>query len=549
MKNFKNASVYQVYIKSFKDTDSSGEGDIRGIIEKLDYLSFLGIRYIWITPFFTSPQRDNGYDVSNYLLPDARYGTSHDIYELIDEAKKRDIGLIFDMVLNHTSCEHEWFQKALSGDEKYQNYYYFKEGKENNTPPTNWLSKFGGSAWKYVPSLGKWYLHLFDETQADLNWKNPEVRSEVKKIINFWKDKGVEGFRFDVINLISKPEIFIDSFDGDGREYYTDGPKVHSYLKEIVRDCEIENYFTVGELSSTTIDHSIMYSNEENKELKMVFSFYHLKVDYKDLNKWELEDLDVRKLKKVLNQWQVRMQEGGGWNALFWSNHDQPRVLSRFGDDKKYHKESATMLATCMYLLRGTPFIFQGEEIGMTNAYFTSIDQYRDVESKNYYDILLKQNKNKNEIIKVLQERSRDNSRTPMQWDGSKASGFTDGIPWIEVNKNYKEINVEKQIQDPTSILYFYKKLISLRTESSTIAEGLYKPLLLEDEDVFSYLRFDEREEYLIVTNFSDKETIAIFDFEETNYEMVMRNYEGTRDFSLNLLMKPYEALVFHREK
>jgi trehalose-6-phosphate hydrolase len=547
--NFRNSTVYQIYIKSFKDTNGSGEGDIKGIIEKLDYLSYLGINYIWITPFFKSPQRDNGYDISNYFIPDERYGETEDIYDLIDEAKKRNIGLIFDMVLNHTSSEHEWFKKALAGDKKYQDYYFFKEGKGDNQPPTNWESKFGGPAWKYVKELDKWYLHLFDETQIDLNWDNPEVREEVKKIVKFWKDKGVEGFRFDVINLISKPELFEDSLEGNGKEFYTDGRNVHEYIQELVRDCGIKDYLTVGELSSTSVEQSIKYSNPANEELKMVFSFYHLKVDYKNANKWDLEPLNIRKLKDVINYWQEGMQEGKGWNALFWSNHDQPRVLSRFGNDDGYHFESATMLATSMYLLRGTPFLYQGEEIGMTNAYFDSIDQYRDVESTNYYNILLSQNRRKEEVLKILQERSRDNARTPMQWDSSELSGFSKEKSWIEVNKNYKQINVEKQIEDSSSILHFYKAIIDLRKASEVIANGKYEPLLLEHEAVFAYRRSDENEEYLIISNFSSDSQNINLNAKYDDYDMVLRNYEGFKDFCSDLSLAPYEAVVFHRNK
>ena len=382
MADFSSKVVYQIYPKSFMDSNGDGQGDLRGIIEKLDYLKELGVDYLWLTPVFVSPQNDNGYDVADYRSIDPRFGTMDDMEELIREADQRGMGLMLDMVFNHTSTDHEWFQKALAGDEKYQNYYIFREGTPDKLP-TNWQSKFGGPAWEYVPSLKKWYLHLFDVSQADLNWDNPEVRDELKKVILYWKEKGVKGFRFDVVNLISKPAVFEDDFEGDGRRFYTDGPHVHEYLKELTRDTGIDSMITVGEMSSTTLENCIRYSAPEEKELSMCFSFHHLKVDYKDGDKWKLMEPDRMALKKLFEKWQMGMQKGHGWNALFWCNHDQPRTVSRFGDEDKYWKESAEMLAASIHLMRGTPYIYQGEELGMTNAHYTSISQYRDVESLN----------------------------------------------------------------------------------------------------------------------------------------------------------------------
>ena len=373
MVNFSKSCVYQIYIKSFKDSNGDGIGDLGGIIEKLDYIKELGVDYIWITPFFRSPLNDNGYDVSDYRNIDPVFGSMQDLEKLISEADKRGIGLMLDMVFNHTSTEHEWFQKALTGDKKYMDYYYFIDGKPDS-PPTNWESKFGGSAWEYVPKLKKWYLHLFDVTQADLNWNNPEVRAELKDVLRFWKNKGIKGFRFDVINLVSKPDKLEDDYEGDGRRFYTDGPRIHEFLKELVQDSGISDMLTVGEMSSTSIDNCIRYSNPAEKELSMCFSFHHLKVDYSNGNKWSLMKPDFKKLKELLVSWQVGMQDGGGWNAVFWCNHDQPRAVSRFGDDVKYRAESAKALAAVIHLMRGTPYIFQGEEFGMTNAGFTSID-------------------------------------------------------------------------------------------------------------------------------------------------------------------------------
>ena len=415
MTDFNHKTVYQIYPKSFCDKNGDGFGDIRGVIEKLDYLQELGVDYLWLTPFFISPQRDNGYDVADYRNIDPKFGTLEDVEELIAQSAHRGMGIMLDMVFNHTSTEHEWFRKALAGEKKYQDYYIFKEGDPDKFP-TNWQSKFGGPAWEYVPNLKKWYLHLFDVTQADLNWDNPEVREELKEIIRFWKEKGVKGFRFDVVNLISKPEKMEDDWIGDGRRFYSDGPHVHEYLKELVRDTGIEDMVTVGEMSSTSLEHCIRYSAPEEKELSMCFNFHHLKVDYKDGNKWALMEPDYEKLKELFETWQMGMQEGNGWNAVFWCNHDQPRIVSRFGDEDWYWKESAKMLAGMIHLMRGTPYIYQGEEIGMLNAHYSSVHQYRDVESLNYYEILREEGKTEAEALEILAARSRDNGRTPMQW-------------------------------------------------------------------------------------------------------------------------------------
>ena len=392
--SFKDKVVYQIYPKSFYDSNNDGIGDLNGITEKLDYLQYLGVDYIWITPFFISPQKDNGYDVADYYNIDPLYGTMEDFENLVSEAKKHGIEIMLDMVFNHTSTEHEWFKKAISGEKKYQDYYIFKKG-EKDSLPTNWVSKFGGNSWVYVPELDMYYLHLFDKSQADLNWENPQVRQEMSNIVNFWRKKGVKGFRFDVVNLISKPEKFENDYIGDGRRFYTDGPKIHDYLKELNKNSfgQDKTIITVGEMSSTTIDNCFKYSGEKENELSMVFSFHHLKIDYKDKNKWKLQEPDFEELKNILNEWQIGMQKNNAWNALFWCNHDQPRVVSRFGDDKKYWKKSAKMLATIIHCLRGTPYIYQGEEIGMTNTYFENIDNFKDVESLNYYNIFLKEGK------------------------------------------------------------------------------------------------------------------------------------------------------------
>ena len=547
MESLKDKVVYQIYPKSFRDSDGDGCGDLRGIIEKLDYLKWLGVDYVWSTPFFLSPQRDNGYDIADYYQVDPAFGTMEDAEELIREAGKRGIGIMFDMVFNHTSTEHEWFKKALAGDREYQDYYIFREGKPEN-PPTNWESKFGGSAWEYVPSLKKWYLHLFDRTQADLNWENPKVREELKNVIRFWKEKGVRGFRFDVVNLISKPEVFENDDRGDGRRFYTDGPHVHEYLKELVRDTEIGGMITVGEMSSTSIENCIRYTNPQEKELAMCFHFHHLKVDYKNGDKWEIQPADYRKLKELFVSWQEGMEKNGGWEAVFWCNHDQPRAVSRFGDDKKYWKESAKMLAGAIHMMRGTPYIFQGEELGMTNAGYTDISQYRDVESTNYYQIMLERGKTKEEALHILNERSRDNGRTPMQWNGRENAGFTSGRPWISLPDNYKTINVEAEMADEDSILYYYRRLIAIRKEEPAVAEGSIEFIETSDPQILAYRRILGEDEILAIHNFGSEEKAVPPACKEGAYSLLLGNYKSDAEGVPDKL-KAYESVILKKKQ
>lgn len=544
--NFENKVVYQIYPKSFYDSNNDGIGDLNGITEKLDYIKHLGVDYIWITPFFVSPQKDNGYDVADYCNIDPTYGTMEDFDRLSAEAKKRDIGIMLDMVFNHTSTEHKWFKKALAGEKKYQDFYIFKKGEKNN-PPTNWVSKFGGNAWEYVEELESYYLHLFDRTQADLNWENPEVREEIYKVVKFWLDKGVNGFRFDVVNLISKPEKFENDYQGDGRRFYTDGPKIHEYLKGLNQNTfgQKEDIITVGEMSSTSMENCFKYSGKDENELSMVFNFHHLKVDYKNKDKWALQPFDFQELKDILNSWQVGMQEHNAWSALFWCNHDQPRVVSRFGDDKNYWKKSAKMLGTVVHMLRGTPYIYQGEEIGMTNAYFDTISQYKDVESINYHKILMDSGLSDEEAMKIVMERSRDNGRTPMQWNDEINGGFSKGTPWIESIKNYKEINVKNQIDDEDSIFNYYRKLIALRKEHRVIALGKTIPLAENDKNVYMFKRVLENEELLVVTNFYNVECSIELYFEIEGYECILSNNGEKVTLEKNLKLQPYDALVF----
>lgn len=537
--------VYQIYPKSFQDTDGDGFGDLRGVIERLDYLAELGVDYLWITPFFTSPQYDNGYDIADYRNIDPRYGTMEDFDELVREAAKRGMYLMMDMVLNHTSTKHEWFQKALKGDPKYRNYYIFKKGK-NGLPPTNWVSKFGGNAWSYLPETDEYYLHLFHVTQADLNWENPEVRQDIYDTVNFWLEKGVKGLRFDVINLISKPDVYEDDLEGDGHRFYTDGPKIHQYLQELNENTfgKYDDVVTVGEMSSTTLENSIRYSNPESNELSMIFSFHHLKVDYPSGNKWEIEPFRFHDLKKHLFTWQEEMEKGGGWNALFWCNHDQPRIVSRIGNEKEYRVKSAKCLATAIHGLKGTPYIYQGEEIGMTNAGYTSIDEYMDIESLNYYNILKLQGKSEEEVIRILGAKSRDNSRTPMQWDASENAGFTKGTPWLKVCDRYKEINTESR-HEPDSVFQYYKELVKLRKELPVIQKGTVTPLLREDKEILAYKREYQGKELYVFCNFFDGEVKVPYSIPE-DCKSILSNY-GEEISPRELVLRPYEAVMFLR--
>lgn len=543
MADFKDKVVYQIYTKSFLDSNGDGLGDIPGVTQKLDYLQELGVDYLWMTPFFKSPLNDNGYDVADYTAIDPVFGTMEDVEELIAQADKRGIGLMFDMVFNHTSTEHIWFQKALAGEQEYLDYYIFREG-EPDAPPTNWESKFGGSAWEYVPHLKKWYLHLFDVSQADLNWDNPKVREELKNVLRFWKGKGVKGFRFDVVNLISKPPLLEDDHEGDGRRFYTDGPHVHEYLHELVTDAGIEDYVTVGEMSSTSLDNCVRYTNGEEKELSMVFNFHHLKVDYKDGDKWALMPPDLAQLKDLFRTWQEGMQAGNGWNAVFWCNHDQPRAVSRFGDDRNWPVESAKMLAACIHLMRGTPYIYQGEELGMTNARYTSIHQYRDVESLNYYKILLERGKTEEEALEILARRSRDNGRTPMQWSGEENAGFSTAAPWLAPPENYKTINVHAALADENSVFHFYQKLIRLRKELPVISDGQIQFLYPEEERIVAYRRWNEDDALLVLCNFTGEEVPLSLPDWAANLVSLLGNYADICMEGARLTLRPYECVV-----
>lgn len=539
--DWKKSVVYQIYPKSFNDTTGNGEGDLKGIIEKLDYLQFLGVDYLWLTPIYDSPMNDNGYDIRDYLKVNAQFGELEDLRTLIDEAHARGLKIMLDIVINHTSTEHEWFQQARQSKENpYRDYYFFRRSEDG--PPTNWLSKFGGNAWQYDAATDEYYLHLFDVTQADLNWDNPEVRRALYDVINHWIDFGVDGFRFDVINLISK-DTFEDS-DAIGKEYYTDGPRVHDYIHEMNRyTFGDRDMMTVGEMSSTSIEHCIQYTNPARQELSSVFNFHHLKVDYRDGQKWTNQKFDLLELKRILMDWQTKMYKGGGWNAIFWCNHDQPRVVSRFGSDatEALRQQSAKTLAIVLHLLQGTPYIYQGEEIGMTDPHFQSIQQYRDVESLNAYREMHEAGYAEEEILTILGQKSRDNSRTPMQWNGEAHAGFTTGTPWIGVADNYETVNVEAAMADPSSILYTYKKLIQLRHEHDIVTYGAVVPRYLDHPQLFIYERRYQDDTWIIIANMS-AEKVALPEDLDRSGSVILQNgiIEGNE-------LEAYAAIVVAR--
>lgn len=549
--------VYQIYPKSFNDTTGSGQGDIKGITEKLDYLKKLGVEVLWLTPMYKSPQNDNGYDISDYYSIDESYGTMEDFEEMLREAHKRDIKIVMDIVVNHTSTENEWFKKSEEGDSEYKDFYIWKDAV-NGKEPTNWQSKFGGNAWKWSEKRKQYYLHLFDVTQADLNWENEKVRKKVYEMIKYWLNKGVDGFRFDVINLISKDQRFLNDdgsdtrFVPDGRRFYTDGPKIHEYLKEIHKEAFGENeLLTVGEMSSTSLENCVRYSNPQEKELSMAFSFHHLKVDYPNGEKWVKAPFDFVELKRILSKWQIGMYEGNGWNATFWTNHDQPRALSRFGDDKNFHEKSGKMLATVLHGLQGTPYVYQGEEFGMTNPYFDKIEKYQDVESKNMYKILRDKGFSEEEVLDILMQKSRDNSRTPVQWDDTKNAGFTSGTPWIGIPENYKKINAENALKDNNSIFYHYQNLIQLRRTEELLITGRYEDIDLENKKVYAYKRIGENEELIVISNFYDE--VTEFDVKGLDLEkafILLSNYVQSPEIKEDkIILKPYESIIFKKTK
>ena len=535
----KGKVVYQIYPKSYKDTTGNGIGDFRGIIEKIPYLAKLGVDMVWLNPFYPSPQRDNGYDISDYMAVDPLFGDMTDFEEMVCVGKEHKIDFMLDMVLNHCSTEHEWFQKALAGDKYYQDFFFIQD------QPTDWQSKFGGSAWAPFGNTGKYYLHLFDETQADLNWRNPNVRKELFKVVNFWRDKGVKGFRFDVINLIGKDEVLVDCPENEGKPAYTDKPIVHDYLCMMNQATfgSDDSFMTVGEMSSTTMGNCVLYSSPDRQELSMTFNFHHLKVDYKDGQKWTLAPFDFEELKSLYHSWGKEMSDKNGWSALFWNNHDQPRALNRFVDIQNFRKEGATMLAASIHLSRGTPYIYMGEEIGMIDPDYDSMADYVDVESLNAYQMLIKEGKSQQEAFKIIQAKSRDNSRIPMQWDASENAGFSTGTPWLKAGKSYKDINVENDIQGP--IFTFYQDLIRLRKGMPIISEGSYQPAFEDSQQVYAFERQYENQKLLVLNNFYATEVEIELPATYQNGQILISNYEDA-EVSEKMLLKPYQTLAIY---
>ena len=529
--------VYQIYPRSFKDSNGDGIGDINGIREKLDYLKELGIDVIWLSPVYKSPNDDNGYDISDYYDIMDEFGTMEDMDNLLKEANERGIKILMDLVVNHTSDEHKWFIEAKkSKDNEYRDYYIWRDSVDGNEP-NDLGSTFSGSAWQYDETTGQYYLHLFSKKQPDLNWENGKVRNEVYKMMNFWVDKGIGGFRMDVIDLIGKvPDEMITG----------NGPKLHEYLQEMNKAAlEGKDLLTVGETWGATPDVAKLYSNPERKELSMVFQFEHIGLDQiEGKEKWDVKSLELLDLKKVLSKWQTEL-EGQGWNSLFWNNHDLPRIVSRWGNDKEYRIESAKMLATLLHGMKGTPYIYQGEELGMTNVRFDDINDYNDIESLNMYKDRPSKGYSHNEIMESIYAKGRDNARTPMQWDDSENAGFTTGTPWLAVNKNYDKINAKQCLQDENSIFNHYKKLIDIRKNNDTIIYGDYKLLCEDDENIFAYVRELNGDKILVVCNFYDKDVEFKFEGDFNYSKVLLSNYNDSSKMIEKLKLRPYEAVMY----
>ncbi len=544
---WQSAVIYQIYPKSFQDSGARGTGDLKGIMARLDYLKTLGVDALWLTPVYVSPQVDNGYDIADYYAIDPAYGTIADFEALLAAAHERDIRIVMDIVVNHTSTEHAWFKSAL-GDKNspYRDYYIWRDPVDGGVP-NNWQSKFGGSAWELDEITGQYYLHLFAREQADLNWENPAVRAEVKNIIHFWAKKGVDGFRLDVINLISKDQAFPNDEIGDGRRFYTDGPRIHEFLQDVSRDVFAPvGAMTVGEMSSTSLEHCQRYGALDGSELSMVFNFHHLKVDYPNGDKWTKAPFDFLELKRIFNHWQSGMH-GKGWSALFWCNHDQPRIVSRFGDEGEHRVVAAKMLASTLHGLQGTPYIYQGEEIGMTNPGYQRIDDYQDVESRNIFAIKQAEGMSEGEILAILGAKSRDNSRTPMQWSAAPNAGFTSGTPWLKPAANYSEINAEAALADQHSVFWHYRDLIALRKAHTIVTQGDYQELLAGHPQIWAYARRANGQTLLVVSNFYGEpvEFALPAELQSGQGRLLLGNYPDSPAQPQSGMLRPYESLIW----
>lgn len=544
---WKESVVYQIYPRSFADSNGDGIGDLNGITEHLDYLQDLGVDVIWLSPVYQSPNDDNGYDISDYQAIMSDFGTMEDYDRMLSEAHKRGIKIVMDLVVNHTSDEHQWFvESKKSKDNQYRDYYIWKEGK-NGKEPNNWGGCFGGSAWEYDKETDMYFLHCFSKKQPDLNWENPQVRKEVFDMMSWWCEKGIDGFRMDVISMISKDPAFPDGevrngLYGDNGPFVCNGPHVHEYLREMNQEV-LSKYdiMTVGEAAGVTIEEAKKYAGETTGELNMVFQFEHVELGDHRIGKWSAKEVPLKDLREAMNRWQINL-EGKAWNSLFWDNHDQPRAVSRFGDDSPMYREvSAKMLATCLHMMKGTPYIYQGEELGMTNAYFSKLEDYRDIESINaYHEYTENGLAGKEEMMNCLKEISRDNARTPMQWNTKENAGFTTGMPWIKVNKNYLEINAEAEMAEKDSVYNYYKKLIRLRKENEIMVHGRFNPLLEEDDHIYAYERLWESEKIVVACNFTKEvQACDLFQGLEDGKELIS-NYKEHKTG----VLQPYEAIA-----
>ncbi|MBE4906843.1 alpha-glucosidase [Bacillus luteolus] len=552
---WKEAVVYQIYPRSFKDSNGDGIGDIKGITSKLDYLQELGIDVVWLSPVYKSPNDDNGYDISDYRDIMDEFGTMADWEEMLAEMHKRGIKLMMDLVVNHSSDEHAWFVEARkSKDNPYRDYYIWRPGNDGKEP-NNWESAFSGSTWEYDEATDEYFLHIFSKKQPDLNWENPKLREEVYDMMKFWLDKGIDGFRMDVINFISKVDGLPSAPNPEGKkyvsghEYFMNGPRIHEFLHEMNQEV-LSNYdiITVGEMPGVTPEQGILYTDEDRNELNMVFQFEHMDLDSGPGGKWNLKPLELADLKKSLSKWQTEL-EGKGWNSLYLNNHDQPRVVSRFGDDKQYRVESAKMLGTLLHMMQGTPYIYQGEEIGMTNVKFSSIEEYKDIETLNMYKDKVQENgEDPEKVMLSIYTKGRDNARTPVQWDATAHAGFTTGTPWIQVNPNYTEINAQQAVSDENSVFHYYKKLIQLRKQHDIIVYGSYEIILEDHNEIYAYTRTLGDEKLLVITNFSGE--TPTFTLPEglsfTQQELLISNYDVNHDEKINkFALKPWEARVY----
>lgn len=550
---WKEAVIYQIYPRSFMDSNGDGIGDLKGVTDRLDYLKYLGIDVIWMSPVYKSPNDDNGYDISDYQDIMEEFGTMADFDELLAKAHEKGIKIVMDLVVNHTSDEHQWFIKSKSSkNNEYRDYYIWREGKADGTPPNNWGSCFGGSAWEYDETTDMYYLHLFSRKQPDLNWDNPEVRSNIFNMMTWWCEKGIDGFRMDVISMISKtaemPDGKVNGLYGDYGPYCVHGPNVHKYLQEM-NEKVLSKYdiMTVGETAGVTTELAKQYAGEDTNELNMVFQFEHVEGDGK-YGKWTDEQLPLTRLKNTLSRWQTELY-GKAWNSLFWNNHDQPRAVSRFGDDRPQYREvSAKMLATCLHMMQGSPYIYQGEELGMTNYPFHGPEEFRDIESINAYKEWCESGRVPHETFwPCITFKSRDNARTPMQWDDSAQAGFTTGTPWIAVNPNYREINAKAETADPASVFHYYKKLIALRKQNPIMVYGNYELLLEDSEELFAYTRTLEQEKLLVVCNFTDKKTVFTIPAEFVGMPCLISNLDNRYD-KQDIALEPYEAFVLRKK-